>query len=82
MMLGEFETSWFYDASQSVIPVVLWVLYMMMMTVILLNLLIAIMGATFQKVIQTEEIHFLRIKARVIDDMETIISRQRQKSLQ
>ncbi|GMH42925.1 hypothetical protein BSKO_10847 [Bryopsis sp. KO-2023] len=82
MMLGEFETEWYYDASQSIVPVLLWVVYMMMMTIILLNLLIAIMGATFQKVIQTEEVHFLRVKARVIDDMETIISWKRHKMLQ
>lgn len=82
MMLGEFDTDQFFDSRQPVVCLLLFVAYMMAMMVILLNLLIAIMGDTYDKVTHTKEMQFLKTKARVIDDIETLVGEQQREKMQ
>lgn len=49
---------------------------MITIMIILLNLLIAIMGDTFDRVKGTEDTQFLLGRADVIDDVEAMLSQQ------
>ena len=81
MMLGEFEISWFYNSRLAVPALVLFVLYMISMMIVLLNLLIAIMSDTFDRVKDVEEVAFLHARATVIDDVESMLSNNKKKEL-
>lgn len=51
-----------------------FILYMLAILIVLLNLLIAIMGDTFDRVKGTEDTQFLLGRADVIDDVEAMLS--------
>eukprot|EP00803_Ostreobium_quekettii_P000555 evm.model.scf_322.4 EVM.evm.TU.scf_322.4 scf_322:80745-87058(+) len=74
MMLGDFELTWFYDAQLAPWALILFVVYMVSMMIILLNLLIAIMGDTYDRVKDVEDVAFLHARATVIDDAESMLS--------
>lgn len=54
---------------------------MILMVIILLNLLIAIMGDSFDKIKSTEETQFLKSRASAIDDLESMMSENMKKKL-
>lgn len=54
--------------------VCLFVLYMSVMSVLLLNLLIAILGDSFERVKESEEMHFFKARASAIDEEESYMS--------
>lgn len=71
MMLGEFDAGYFYYSDSSVVAIVLFMVYMIIMMVILINLLIAVMGDSFDRIKDQEEISFYVAKAKVIQDVES-----------
>lgn len=51
--------------------------WQVVVTVVLLNLLIAIMGESFSKVVANEEQQFLKGRAELIDEVEVAVLRTR-----
>ncbi|CAD7700864.1 unnamed protein product [Ostreobium quekettii] len=81
MMLGDFDLPAFYEAELAPWALTLFVLYMVSMMIILLNLLIAIMSDTFDRVKDVEDIAFLHARASVIDDAESMLSEGKKNQL-
>jgi hypothetical protein len=65
MMLGAFDQNLFWKADVPWLAVAMFAAYTMVMLVVLFNLLIAIMGDSFEKVKDTEENEFLKGRAEV-----------------
>lgn len=63
------------------VGIVMFILYMLAVTIVLLNLLIAIMGDGFDRVKATDMSYFLMKRAQIIDDMETGLTKEREKEL-
>ncbi|CAD7696018.1 unnamed protein product [Ostreobium quekettii] len=82
MMLGEFDIQLFYTTKLPFVSLALFVVYMMAMMIVLLNLLIAIMGDTYDRVKNVEEVAFLRSRASVIDDIESMLSESAKRKLE
>lgn len=64
-----------------VLAAVLLAIFLAAVAIILLNLLIAIMGDSFDRVKNHEKTHFLQKRAEVIQDMEMALSRKRYKEI-
>ncbi|GMH43596.1 hypothetical protein BSKO_11518 [Bryopsis sp. KO-2023] len=73
-MLGDFDISVIYGAPNSRTAIFLFLMYMAAMAIVLLNLLIAIMGDSYERVKNSEETQFLRARAIAIDDAESMMS--------
>ncbi|CAD7704768.1 unnamed protein product [Ostreobium quekettii] len=71
MMLGQFDLEPFFTSSHSAVAVSFLVIYLLLSAVLMLNLLIAIIGDSFDRVKRHETAHFLMGRARVIHDMES-----------
>lgn len=69
-VLGDFDLKIIYNSPVPSLSIFLFVLYMIMMMIVLLNLLIAIMGDSFDRIKNSEETQFLRARASAIDDVE------------
>ncbi|CAD7698674.1 unnamed protein product [Ostreobium quekettii] len=82
MMLGDFSIDLFYKPRAIVFPQLLFVTYMMTMMVLLLNLLISLMGDSFDRVKDNEETFFLKARASVIDDLESTATAEQKAALQ
>ena len=64
LALGDFDRHDFRYTSEPVLANILFVTYIGIMTVVLLNLLIAIMGDSYDRVKDKEVLEFLRGKVR------------------
>jgi len=82
MMLGEVsapaELLFKVEAGLKLVGITMFITYMIAVTIVLLNLLIAIMGDGFDRVKATDMSYFLKKRAQIIDDMETGLSKERQ----
>jgi len=74
MMLGDFDKEVFFTESNGPFPRLLFVVYMGIMMIMMLNLLIALMGFSFERIKETDEMTFLKARAAIIDDMESMAS--------
>lgn len=63
------------------VGIVMFICYMLAVTVVLLNLLIAIMGDGFDRVKATDMSYFLEKRAQIIDDMESMLTKDRSEAL-
>ncbi|GMH33162.1 hypothetical protein BSKO_00996 [Bryopsis sp. KO-2023] len=83
-MLGELqiESLFLVQGSIRAVAVTLFIVYVMALMIVLLNLLIAIMGDSYDRVKNTEEIKFLKERAEVILDLETMLSDKRKAEIQ
>lgn len=63
MMLGETQMETFYEMSGSikVVGIIMCIVYLLAMMVVLLNLLIAVMGDSFERVKNNEEMQFVEV---------------------
>lgn len=81
MMLGETQLESLalltHQGFLRFVGTVMYVLYLLAMMIVLLNLLIAIMGDSFDRVKNSEEVHFMKGRAQVIDDLETMMSKEK-----
>lgn len=64
----------FEELEQAWLAKLFFVMYMLFVLIVLMNLLIAIMGDTFDRVKGTENTQFLLGRAGVIDDIESMLS--------
>lgn len=71
-LLGAFELEQFDDTRYPQVAFGLFVAYELVMTIVLLNLLIAIMGDSYDRIKERESTTFLIAKAAIIEDMECI----------
>jgi len=81
MMLGEFDPETFFTSSNSAVAVAFLVIYLLLSAVLLLNLLIAIIGDSFDRVKRHETAHFLKGRAQVIQAMEDSLWPWQEKTL-
>ncbi|GMH43824.1 hypothetical protein BSKO_11758 [Bryopsis sp. KO-2023] len=81
MMLGETKLDALsaLDGSLRFIGTIMFVTYLLAIMVILLNLLIAVMGDSFEKVKATQDIQIQKGRAEVMQDTEDMMSRRKQK---
>lgn len=70
MMLGEFDQNWFINSESRNLAIVLFTIYMLIMLVIFFNLIIAIMGDSYDNIKGKEEISFYIARAEIIRDVE------------
>lgn len=69
------------DNGLKLVGIVMFIFYMLAVTIILLNLLIAIMGDGFDRVKATDMSYFLVKRAQIIDDMESMLTKERSETL-
>eukprot|EP00210_Caulerpa_lentillifera_P002518 g2415.t1 len=69
------------DEGLKFVGIVMFTLYMLAVTIVLLNLLIAIMGDGFDRVKATDMSYFLQKRAQIIDDMESMLTKERSEAL-
>ncbi|CAD7697120.1 unnamed protein product [Ostreobium quekettii] len=74
MMLGEFNMPIFYETPSYVITLTIFVVYMTTMIIVLLNLLIALMTDTHDRVKGHQEVSSMKARAAVIDGIESSLS--------
>ncbi|GMH43795.1 hypothetical protein BSKO_11729 [Bryopsis sp. KO-2023] len=83
MMLGETQLDVLQglDGALYGVGTIMFVVYLLAMMVVLLNLLIAVMGDSFERVKNAEELQFLKGRAQIIDDIESMMSNHKKKEL-
>lgn len=83
-MLGELqiETLFLVDGPIRAVAVTLFIFYVMTLAIVLLNLLIAIMGDSYDRVKNTEHTKFLKERAMTILDLELMLSDKRKENIQ
>ncbi|GMH44506.1 hypothetical protein BSKO_12458 [Bryopsis sp. KO-2023] len=81
MMLGETQLDSLsaLDGSLRVIGTIMFVIYLLAIMIVLLNLLIAVMGDSFDRVKNTEENQFLLARSEVMNDMESMMSQKKRR---
>lgn len=75
--LGEYDTDGFVNQDDEHLLFFLWFLNTMMISIIMLNLLIAIMGDTFGRVQETFENNMYKELASIMEENENLINRKR-----
>ena len=73
-MLGDFELDQFADTPYTAVSVGLLVVYVVTITILLLNLLIAMMGDTYEKINESAEKSWHLERARIIYAIESEMS--------
>lgn len=82
MMLGDFDLDTFTNSSNiSVLSTSFFMLYMFLMMVVFLNLLIAIMGDTFDRVKPKQVLSFYVARCHIITDIEFKMIRSQQQMI-
>eukprot|EP00803_Ostreobium_quekettii_P000758 evm.model.scf_2069.1 EVM.evm.TU.scf_2069.1 scf_2069:9780-19707(+) len=81
MMLGEFDFDVLYAPRNAEVSIALFIVYMGVMMIILLNLLIAIMGDSYSNIKDSENAHFMKARAEAIDDVESMMSTDRRRKI-
>jgi len=66
MMLGSFDLSWFKDSAEKDLMNVIFILYIVLVNIVLLNMLIAIMGETYARVSEKAPFEFQQARATLI----------------
>lgn len=70
MMLADFDIEYFHDSASEWVLVFLFVVFMLLTSIILLNLLIAIMTNKYEEIKETEELNFYIGRGKFIRDIE------------
>jgi transient receptor potential cation channel subfamily V protein 5 len=73
-MLGDFELEQFADTPYTALSISLLFLYVVTITILLLNLLIAMMGDTYEKITESSEMQWRLERARIIFAIENEMS--------
>lgn len=71
IMLGDFNFNRFYDSKVPLLGTLLAILFLVIVMIIMLNLLIAIMGDSYNRIKSNEEISFYIARAQIICDVES-----------
>lgn len=75
-MLGDFDLDRFADSPYTAVSVGLLVVYVVTITILLLNLLIAMMGDTFDKINEAAEMQWHLERARIVFALENELSKE------
>eukprot|EP00210_Caulerpa_lentillifera_P009189 g8761.t1 len=78
---GEFDLEILYNAPRPITALMLFVLYVVIIAIILLNMLIALMSEKFTRMHKDKETRYIEAKARAIDDIDTMLSFTRKEQL-
>lgn len=70
IMVGMVDPSIFWKASVPALAIVMFCLYIVVMLVMLFNLLIAILSDSYEKVKETEQVEFVKGRAKIIFELE------------
>eukprot|EP01046_Picozoa_sp_COSAG06_P014978 COSAG06_NODE_946_length_11363_cov_6.766602_4_plen_312_part_00 len=79
MMLGAFETSLLDDAFSPALAYAVFFQYTVLVTIVMLNLLIALMGGSYERVAETAELETLKQRAELILQFERMMTKAEQK---
>ena len=77
MGLGDFDTDSFGETKDEILLWVLWFVNTLLINIMLLNLLIAIMGDTFERVLETMENSMLKEITQMMQENEFLFNRSR-----
>lgn len=80
-VFGDFDLDDIYKAPESNTTIIVFVLYMVIIAIILLNMLIAIMGESFNRILSDEDTRFVKARAMAIDDIDSMLSSRRKHQL-
>jgi len=78
---GNFDMNVLYSAPEMVTATILFVLYMLIITIIFLNMLIALMSDKFARIHKNRRTRVIEARARAIDDIDSMLSYRRMKKL-
>jgi len=78
---GDFEMDILYNAPEPVTALILFVLYVVIISIILLNMLIALMSEKFAQINEKRKTQVIEARARAIDDIDSMLSNSRRKEL-
>lgn len=74
IMLGDFNFYRFYDSEASGLGTGLVIVYLIIAMIVMLNLLVTIMGASYNHIKNNEEISFYIARAQILQDLEYKLS--------
>lgn len=80
-LLAMFDLNVLYNSTNPRAALLLWTTFEFIISVLLLNVLIAVMTASFNKVTQDEGLRYLCTKAHIIDELESTLPRWAQSSV-
>eukprot|EP00210_Caulerpa_lentillifera_P009518 g9077.t1 len=80
-VFGDFDLDVIYNAPESNTVLIIFVLYMVIIAIILLNMLIAIMSESFNRVLSDEDTRFIKSRATAIDDIDSMLSARKERRL-
>lgn len=78
MMLGDFDSQAFTSLKSSFLPTLLFMFYMFIMMIVMLNLLIAIIGDSFDKIRPHQKLSFYESRCLIISDIENKMLKSKQ----
>eukprot|EP00210_Caulerpa_lentillifera_P009494 g9054.t1 len=78
---GDFEMENLYKAPEPFTALTLFVLYVVLLAIILLNMLIALMGEKFTRIHKQRKAQFTKARARAIEDIDSMLSNKSQEEL-
>eukprot|EP00210_Caulerpa_lentillifera_P006593 g6298.t1 len=76
-LFGEFEADDVHHAPHEVAAMTLFVLYMVAMSVILMNMVIALLSEWFGCILKSKDSRFNEARAKAIDDIDSMLSSKR-----
>lgn len=81
MMLGDFQIETFTESNVAWFSTVVFMIYMLIMMIVMLNLLIAIIGDTFDRMKPRETLSFYMARCEIILDLENKLLRKQQERI-
>ncbi|KAG2498331.1 hypothetical protein HYH03_003591 [Edaphochlamys debaryana] len=75
-VLGQFDITWAWGSVWQELAIIFFSAFMFIVQILLLNMLIALMCEVYKKVAQTEEDVFLKGRASLIVEVETLMARK------
>lgn len=81
MMLGQFESGYFVNTNVPAVSTVVLMLYLFIMMIVMINLLIAIMGDSFDRIKPMQELSFYVARYQIINDIENKMLKSKQKKI-
>lgn len=80
-MLGGFDLDTIYSSKATYLAIILFVGYMLLMMIMMINLLIAIMSDSYDRIKSKEELSFYIARFQIINDIESKLSNQQIKRI-
>jgi len=78
---GDFDLENLYQAPEPYTALILFVLYMVSLSIVLFNMLIALMSERFTRIYEKRKTRVIEARARAIDDIDSMLSNKKRKEL-